>query len=240
MTTTRAADVLSLRFSRMKTDLSFGVPHSMHSWNDTNLYVVDSGCLHCWKKSNTINNTPSGSGNGSGCQITTVLSCGNNFIEDVHVDATKIVVSTNCTFRNTTTGDWDGHGGIWVVPINNATVAPNDASSSTTQSIDDQSKNTGLVQNNRSYYSPTLQLYHKRLFNVQRFVDIPENQPQSAARRSSDALPCYFISSSSNTNYQVIGIISDGRYLLVRCKKGCSSKMAILDLYSTASGNTGD
>jgi hypothetical protein len=158
-----------------------------------------------------------------------VVTAGNNFIEDVHVDGTKIVLSTNCTYRNTTTRDWDGSGGIWVIPIDvfeptESTATSTSASASTTQRRGNP-PTVKLVQ--KRPYSPTMQIYHKRLFNVPHFTSNPINTTNNLHSNHS-----YPISSSSNSNYQVIGIISDGRYLLVSCKKGGSSKTVILDLYS--------
>ena len=217
-------DVLPLQFCRMKTDLMFGVPHTMYTWNETHLYVIDGDCLHCWRKPDSNDNGKPDS-NGVGCRITKLLSFDNSFIEDVHIDSTKVIVSTNCTYRNTTTRDWDGSGSIWVIPIDVFDLI--DSSSSTKQGNNIHTK-AGLVKNQP--YSPSLQLYHKRLFNVQNFASTVGTD----IRQRSPLRGRYPISNSSNSNYQVVGIMSDGRYVLVRCKKGASSKTAILDLYGQA------
>mmetsp|Transcript_30176 Transcript_30176/g.63940 ORF Transcript_30176/g.63940 Transcript_30176/m.63940 type:complete len:810 (+) Transcript_30176:46-2475(+) len=212
-------DIISLRFIRMKTNLNLGVHHTMHTWDDTHLYVVDSDRLHCWKSSS---NSISGR---NGChQITTVLTSGSNHIESIHVDGTKIIMCTNCTFRNTTTRGWDESGSIWVIPIDafeltGADAAPPSALLSTTQRRYHEPK-IELVQSRP--YSSIMQIYHKRFFSVASNADLLTTHPR------------YLISSSSNSNYQVVDSISDGRYLLVRCKKGSSAKTAILDLYRHA------
>ena len=64
-----------------------------------------------------------------------------------------------------------------------------------------------------SYISSSLQVYHKKLFhNV--------------------ASSLHSTNISTNSNYKLIDASYDGRYVLVRCEKGSSAKIIVLDLYN--------
>ena len=146
-------------------------------------------------------------------QIKTVLDTGheNNYIESMYVDGTKLIVCTNTTYNNTTTRSWGGSGSILVIPIDMAeardSVSP-------------------------PAHSPIMFVHHKKILSVKNFpgVSIYNN----VNNNNNNRIPRYPISSSSNSNYQLVDTVcSDGRYVLVRCIKGLSKKTIILDLYNT-------
>ena len=200
--------ILALQFVRMKSDLQINTPHTMHTWNDTQLYVVDATRIHCWR-SNNIKYGATSSGN----QIKTVLDTGheNNYIESMYVDGTKMIVCTNTTFNNTTTRSWGGSGSILVIPI-------------------DMAKARDSVS--PPPHSPIMFVHHKKILSVKNFpgVSIYNN----GNNNNNNRIPRYPISSSSNSNYQLVNAVcSDGRYMLVRGRKGLSKKTIILDLYNT-------
>ena len=137
-------------------------------------------------------------------------------IENIYVDGTKVIVCTNATFRNTPAQCWDGSGNVRVLPIDvsatNALAAP-----------------SALVLPTRTNRldSPPLQVYHKKVFNVKQFSGIVANN----GIRLDNVFSQYPISTSSNSNYKLVDMSSDGRYVLVSCEKGMSTKTVILDLY---------
>ena len=207
----RCSDVLSLRFVRMKTDLQPNAPHPMHTWNDTHLYIVDAKQIYCWRSNNGK------SGSFSADQVKTIYNAGvYEYIEKIYVDGTKVIVCTNATFWNTTARCWDGSGNVRVLPVDvsatNAHPVPSDLVLPTrTNRLD----------------SPPLQVYHKKLFNVKQFSGIVANN----GIRLDNVFSQYPISTSSNSNYKLVDMSSDGRYVLVSCEKGMSTKTVILDLY---------
>lgn len=202
--------ILALQFVRIKSDLQINTPHTIHTWNDAQLYVADATRIHCWRSINNIkHNGTNSSGNH---QIKTVLDTGheNNYIESMYVDGTKMIVCTNTTFNNTTTRSWGGSGSILVIPI-------------------DMAEARGSVS--PPPHSPIMFVHHKKILSVKNFpgVSIYNN-----GNNNNDRIPRYPISSSSNSNYQLVNTVrSDGRYVLVRGRKGLSKKTIILDLYNT-------
>jgi hypothetical protein len=215
--------VKELLFTRVKNDLQLTSPKTLHVWNDTHLYVVDSTKLHCWKARQTDN--------GDGNSVDTLLS-GNDYIESVSCDGTKLIVATNCTFRNTNTREWDGSGTITVIPIDsyepsNTQSRPNYQS---TPSPGDRRSNTPIL--NLMYprsYSPVLQLYNKRFFRHHTFtgrINAPNGHGSSLQTLR------HPVSSSTESNYRIVDMCSvDCRYVLVRCKKGNANKIVLFDLY---------
>ena len=138
-------------------------------------------------------------------------------IENIYVDGTKVIVCTNATFRNTPAQCWDGSGNVRVLPVDvsatNAHPVPSDLVLPTrTNRLD----------------SPPLQVYHKKLFNVKQFSGIVGNNGIRLDNVFSQYLS---IPNQQLTNYKLVDMSSDGRYVLVSCEKGMSTKTVILDLY---------
>ena len=223
ISSTSGRDVLQLQFTRMKTDLNLGTPHYMHTWNDTHLYVVDSDRVHCWRSNNATQGKAENAADET-TTISTILTCKGSFIENIQVDGTKIIASTNRTFRNTTTRDWDGSGSIWVIPIDHAFGPIYSENASTTPSpVQNLDKDELNLVGCQPYCSP-VKVYHNKWFNVPNFM--------GSTARIGGGRPPYPISNSTNSNYQVLDIsICDGRYVLSHCEKGSSRKTVIFDLY---------
>ena len=162
---------LSLQFVRIKADLCLGTHHTMQTWNDSHLYVIDATGVYCWSSRCGINRV---------YPIKLVCGSETSHIISAYIDGTKIITCTNTN---------DGSGDINVTPIDVAAHPPS------------------------SYISSSLQVYHKKLFhNV--------------------ASSLHSTNISTNSNYKLIDASSDGRYVLVRCEKGSSAKIIVLDLYN--------
>eukprot|EP00956_Cyclotella_meneghiniana_P038006 scaffold147642_cov96-Cyclotella_meneghiniana.AAC.2 len=159
--------IMSLQFTRMKADLQLSAPKPMHVWNDSHLYVVDSTKVYCWK-------TPKANSSREN-ELTTLLS-GNDFIESIHCDGQKMIVASNCTFRNTSIREWDGSGSITVIPIDSyepfdTTLQIISSTSSTVPSSKHRrSDKPSLDLMYPSQYSPLLQLFNKRFFKHHTFT----------------------------------------------------------------------
>eukprot|EP00581_Thalassiosira_minuscula_P010238 CAMPEP_0183709928 /NCGR_PEP_ID=MMETSP0737-20130205/5858_1 /TAXON_ID=385413 /ORGANISM="Thalassiosira miniscula, Strain CCMP1093" /LENGTH=1001 /DNA_ID=CAMNT_0025938147 /DNA_START=35 /DNA_END=3040 /DNA_ORIENTATION=- len=247
---------ISMQFARVKTDLRVGAPHPMYtcSWNNDVLYIVDFDKLYCWDNSKNTDNAPSQDGGSTSSggvgvgRIRTIVST-RRYIEHVHIDRTKIIIGTNGTFRNTTVRGWDASGSLYVIPIDGSSSsaplateedsAPSIPSSTTPgwQGPRPKTPDVALHPQQQHPYSPILQIYHRRFFqNIFYFVGHEDAR---------DVTPRYPISNGSNANYQLVGsgsgsssgaeyvgsLDSDGRYLLVQCKKGLARKVVMFDLY---------
>lgn len=215
--------VLALQFTRIKTDLQLSAPKPMYAWNDSHLYVVDSTKLYRWKAPDVKS--------ASMGHLETFLAS-NDYIEAIHCDGTKVVVATNCTFRNTTSREWDGSGSITVIPIDVHEPPHIQAQPavSTPTPRDRQSNKPNIDLFNPRAYSPLLQLHNKRFFRHHTFVGRINAPNVHGSNLQSLRQP---ISSSTESNYMILDMFSeDGRYLAVRCKKGNSNKIVVFDLYS--------
>lgn len=219
---TSSCSLMTIQFTRMKTDLQLSAPKPMYVWNNTHLYVTDSTKLYCWRASNA-----------EGAGLITLIS-GNDYIESIHCDGTKVIVATNCTFRNTSTRQWDGSGSITVVPIDAYDLYNTQSQLVSSPSLptprDRRSNRPSLLLTNPQPYSPQLQLYNKRFFKHHTFtgrINAPNGHGSNLRTLR------HPISSSTESNYKILDMFSkDGRHLVVRCKKGNSSKVVVFDLYS--------
>lgn len=217
--------MVALPFTRVKNDLQLSSPKKFHVWNGTHLYVADFTKLHCWRAPHT---------NHRGENTVDTLLSANDYIESVSCDGTKLIVANNCTFRNTNTREWDGSGTITVIPIDS--YEPTNAMSHTdfqpTPPPRDGRSNKPIL--NLTYprpYSPMLQVYNKSFFRHHTFTGRINVLNRHGSSLQTHQHP---ISSSTESNYRDI-CSDDGRYLVVRCKKGNANKIAVFDLYSCES-----
>ena len=220
-----------LQFFCVKNDFQLSAPKPMHVWNDTHLYIVDSTKIYCWKVSKKA-------ATHGGIQLSTILS-GNDYIESIYCDGTKLIVATNCTFRNTSVREWDGSGSITIIPFDayEPLIHQTQFTSSTAKFNRDRDRrnSTPLLElTNPKPYTPLLQLYNKRFFRHHTFTGRINAPNGHGSNLSTLRHP---ISSSTESNYRIVDMFSeDGRYLVLCCKKGLANKVVVFDLYSSCNG----
>jgi len=230
---------LNLKFLRIMNDLSVSTPHTMLSWNDTHLYILDSNKVYRWNvQSSNVNSRRKG--------ITTIYSGGNKRVQNFHVDGTKLVICTVNPFWDTRRRIWEGNERMWIVPIDSFGSIFGDSGWTENlaklrkgghgdvpfvQRMRDQCRL--LEQPDQSYGQ--MEVFLKKV--------LPSCQLVDSSVGENDTITDLFLRNvngfGGESNYHVLSMACDGRFVTLHCERSGGDdvdavvKLAVFDLYQT-------